>query len=67
MSTRQVNKYRYLTVLQGNYGCGWDDLIEWDNNKDDLVFRSSREHLKWYRDNEKNARHRIIKRRKLNK
>lgn len=63
----KVNKYRYLTVLQGDYGYGWDDLMEWDSKKDDLIFRSSHEHLKWYRDNEKHASHRIIKRRELNK
>lgn len=39
------NKYCYLYVLQGNYGYGWDDLMEWDKNKDDLPFRSSREHF----------------------
>lgn len=64
---KKQNKYVYLTVLQGNYGYGWDDLMQWDINKDDLVFISSREHLTWYRQNEKQAQHRIIKRRELNK
>lgn len=61
-----TNKYNYLTVLQGNYGYGWDDLMSWDGKKDDLVFRSSREHLHWYRQNEKQSSHRIIKRREIN-
>lgn len=60
------NKYSYLVVLQGNYGYGWDDLMTWDKNKDELSFRSSREHLKWYRQNEKQATHRIVHRRVLN-
>lgn len=64
---KKQNKYSYLTILQGNYGYGWDDLMLWDNNKDDLVFRSSREHLNWYRQNENNVSHRIIERRELNK
>jgi hypothetical protein len=64
---KKQNKYRYLTVLQGNYGYGWDDLMEWDRARDDLVFISSREHLKWYRQNEKRCSHRIISRRELNK
>ena len=64
---KKQNKYSYLTVLQGNYGYGWDDLMQWDNSKDDLIFRSSREHLAWYRQNEKQALHRIVKRRELNK
>lgn len=40
--------------------------MTWDINKDDLVYRSSREHLRWYRHNEKGAAHRIIERRVLN-
>ena len=64
---KKQNKYSYLTILQGNYGYGWDDLMQWDDNKDDLVFMSSRDHLYWHRQNEKNASHRIIKRRELNK
>ena len=64
---KKQNKYSYLTILQGNYGYGWDDLMQWDNINDDLVFRSSREHLTWYRQNEKQYSHRIINRRELNK
>jgi len=64
---KKQNKYRYLTILQGNYGYGWDDLMQWDKNKDDLIFISSLEFLCWYRQNEKQALHRIIKRRELNK
>lgn len=63
---KKQNKYAYLYVLQGNYGYGWDDLMSWDQDKDELAFRSSREHLKWYRQNEKQATHRIVQRRVLN-
>lgn len=63
---KKQNKYSYLVVLQGNYGYGWDDLMTWDQNKDELSFRSSREHLTWYRQNEKQATHRIVNRRVLN-
>ena len=64
---KKQNKYSYLTILQGNYGYGWEDLMQWDNIKDDLVFRSSREHLSSYRQDEKQYSHRIISRRELNK
>ena len=64
---KKQNKYRYLTILQGNYGCGWSDLMQWDRDKDDLVFISSLEFLTWYRQNEKQALHRLVNRRELNK
>ena len=67
LKMKKQNKYSYFYVLQGNYGYGWDNLMEWDKSKDDLPYRSSREHLTWYRQNEKQALHRIIERRELNK
>lgn len=64
---KKQNKYSYLTVLQGNYGHGWDDLMQWDSIKDDLVFYTSLEFLTWYRQNEKRYSHQIVNRRELNK
>lgn len=46
-----------VKVLQGNYGYGWDDLVEYDNYKD------AKTDYKAYRENERNASHRIITRR----
>jgi len=59
------NKYRYLYELQGNYGYGWDDLVEYDK-ADSSTYKESKSDLKCYRENEKHATHRIIERRELN-
>ena len=64
---KKQNKYSYLTVLQSNYGEGWEDIMQWDSRKDDLVFYTILEFLGWHTQNENNASHRIIKRRELNK
>ena len=62
---KNQNKYRYLVVLQGNYGYGWDDLCHYD--KSDLkAYKEAKTNLKCYRYNEKQALHRIIERRELN-
>lgn len=59
------NKYRYLYVLQGNYGYGRGDLIHY--NKSDLkAYKQAKTDLKCYLNNEKSALHRIIERRELN-
>lgn len=49
-----------IAVLQGNYGYGWDDLIEYE--LDDM---SRKQDLKDYDENEKGVPHRIIHRRVL--
>lgn len=58
------NKYHYIKVLQGNYGDGWCDLIEY---VEDTPMAERKADLKCYRENERNASHRIINRRELNK
>ena len=63
-----MNKYKYVKVLQGNYGYGspkgrWDDLIEYPEG---TPIRERKADLKCYRENESNAVHRIIERRVLN-
>lgn len=53
------NKYIYLYVVQGNYGCGWEDLTQSEN------YAEARQDLKDYRENEPYP-HRLIHRRELN-
>lgn len=50
-------KYVYLSVVQGNYGYGWDDLYESEDSRD------ARARLKEYRANERGHSHRMIQRR----
>lgn len=52
----KTNKYRYVYVVQGNYGYGWDDLTESES------YRDARRDFRDYRDNEPFP-HRIVKRR----
>ncbi len=49
-------KTRDVFVIQGHYGCGWEDVCEEDTR------RLGREQLKCYNDNEPNA-HRLVTRR----
>lgn len=48
-----------VKVLQGNYGYGWDDLVEYD--KEDSA--ELKQDLRSYRENEKNAQFRVVTRR----
>ena len=59
------NKYSYYKVIQGNYGYGWDDLVSYKTNSQGLFasdkeFADMKQTYKKYRENERNARHRII-------
>ena len=56
------NKYKYLWVIQSNYGYGWDDVDQSENYKD------AKTNLKLYIENETNCPYkiRIILRRVLN-
>ena len=63
--TTTKNKYKYVCVLQGMYGCGWEDIIEADKS-DSQELRELRENLRDYRENEPQYPHRIITRRVLN-
>ena len=51
------NRTKPEYVVQGNYGYGWDDLTASDN------YSEARADLKSYRENERNASHRLITRR----
>ena len=57
---KKQNKYRYLVVLQGNYGYGWEDLTASED------YKEIKQDLKDYRENE-GGKYRIINRRELNK
>ena len=63
---KKQNKYRYLYVLQGNYGYGWDDLLEYDKSSH-RPYGNAVQDKKCYRENEPQYKHRIIERRELNK
>ena len=56
---KKQNKYKYLYVVQGNYGYGWDDLTSSED------YKEAKQDLKDYNLNE-NYSHRIIQRRELN-
>lgn len=53
----RVSKTKLVYVLQGNYGYGWDDLLE------EETYREAKAQAKVYRENERNASHRVITRR----
>ena len=53
------NKFEYLYVVQGNYGCGWEDVAADENRK------LARDDLKAYRLNCPEYPHRMIHRRVL--
>jgi hypothetical protein len=54
-----MNKYIYLYVLQGAYGCGWEDLTASESLKE------TKQNKKEYQDNER-GKYRIISRRDIN-
>ena len=58
MKESRVGKTKEIRVLQGNYGYGWDDLIEYEMGDE-----SWRQDMKDYNENEKGVPHRIIHRR----
>ncbi len=63
----RIGKTKEVKVLQGNYGYGWDDLVEYDIadfNGDLLAMNKEiRQDLKDYEENETNASHRVVTRR----
>ena len=59
----KANKYSYLYVLQGHYGCGWEDLSAEDQTSEGR--KAIRKTRKEYAENE-GGNYRIIKRRELN-
>ena len=60
--TIKQNKYNYVKVIQGNCGCGWEDVSEYDT-QDYLLVKND---LKEYRLSNTGA-YRVINRRVLNK
>jgi len=58
-------KYIYLSVIQGNYGYGWDDLCQYDRNNPDEM-KELKQDYRAYRENEREYCHRIIHRREPN-
>lgn len=54
-----TNKWRYLHVLQGNYGLGWEDLCQSENRCEMVADRRS------YRENAPEYAYRIVQRREL--
>ena len=63
----RVGKTKEVKVLQGNYGYGWDDLIEYDvkdfNGNILDMNKEIKNDLRDYRENERDASHRVITRR----
>lgn len=63
----RVGKTKEIKVLQGNYGYGWDDLIEYDvkdfNGNILDMNKEIKNDLRDYRENERDASHRVITRR----
>ncbi len=55
---RESNKYKYMRVLQGDYGHGWEDMAASENAIEVKV------DLKAYRENE-GGKYRIVMRREL--
>lgn len=53
------NKYRYICVIQGNYGYGFEDVCEYDRGER----RQALQDLKEYRKDGYNATYRLIERR----
>ena len=57
---KRQNKYRYLWIVQGHYGHGWEDLTASED------YKEARANLREYHENEPGP-HRLIHRRELNK
>ena len=61
-TTAKQTKYKYVKVIQGNFGYGWEDVSEYDKQDFSLV----KNDLKEYRLSNTGA-YRVIDRRILNK
>lgn len=58
ISAARAGKTKEVIVLQGNYGYGWDDLVEYEKDQQ----HEAKQDLADYRENERNAQHRLIRR-----
>ena len=61
-TTTKQTKYRYVKVIQGNFGYGWEDVSEYDRQD----FSTVKNDLKEYGLSNTGA-YRVINRRVLNK
>ena len=50
-------KTKEIIVLKGNYGYGWEDMIEYDN------YEEARKDLLAYMENEPQYSHKLVRRR----
>lgn len=57
-------KFKNISVLQGNYGYGWDDLCYYEDNPEG--WKEQRADIKSYRENERGVPFRIISRKEPN-
>ena len=62
MAAKTAPKYRYLHILQGNYGQGWEDICQWEvcQWEDRAEMVTDR---KAYRENAGEYSYRIVQRR----
>lgn len=58
LDSARIGRTKEVKVLQGNYGYGWDDLIEYEVND-----FSAKQDYRDYEENEPQYAHRIIRRR----
>ena len=59
IKSARVGKTKEVIVLQGNYGYGWDDLVEYETSDSVEAKREKRD----YDENEVDVPHRLIRRR----
>ena len=59
LTEARAGKTKEIIVLQGNYGYGWDDLVEYEVSD----YREARADKKDYDENERQYDHRLIRRR----
>ena len=59
-----TSKFKTVSVLQGNYGYGWDDLCYYEDNAEG--WKEQKDDIKTYRENEPEASFRIITRKEPN-
>lgn len=55
-----MNKYKYIKVLQANYGNGWEDELTYDQSTE---WKEIRDDLRDYRSNAPQYQYRVISRR----
>ncbi len=61
----KIFKTKPVRALQGNWGCGWEDICVYDT-KDAKQMRELKDDIRAYRENDKTAIYRVISRRVAN-